>query len=230
MKCATCGEPISHGTKFCGECGAPVDGARGNVVSTGGGDVHGGLYQAGRDVVVNPPPADPPSASYEAVPQWRSPFTQSVLSWIGLIVGLLGLLPLSKLVQPAIDLLGSSQNERPSATASIVWVGVFGFLVLVLALVLRLRRITKSQLRSPLVLGWALNGAGRRITLEKILAGRCPKCGGKMRYLNRATEWIDHREPNGRKWREVTARVPALECGRNPKHWFEVDPAEDAES
>ena len=50
-----------------------------------------------------------------------------------------------------------------------------------------------------------------------------------MRYYNKPLRWIDHIEASGRRWREVTERVPALECKRNPKHWAEVDPAEDQE-
>lgn len=231
VNCAACGEPIALGKKFCGECGAPADGVvLGNVASTGGGDVHGGLYQAGRDVVVNSGPSEPASASYEAVPRWRSPFTLAVLSWIGLLVGLIGLLPLWKLVQPILEVLGPKENGGQDGSASIGWVAAFCILALILVLVLDLRRIARSQLRQPLIFGWALSGQGGRITLEKVHAGRCPKCGGTMRYFNKPTEWINHLEASGRKWREVTERVPALECRRNPKHWFEVDAAEDEES
>lgn len=230
MKCHACGEPIVAGAKFCGECGAPVGLGAGNAASTGGGDVHGGLYQAGRDVVVNPPPGGPAPASYMAVPKWRSPFTLGLLSWAGLIVGFFSLLPLWKVFQPLLDLFGSGTGDVAGGIAQMVWLVVFVAIVLLLVLVVALRRIAKYQLRKPLIFGWAISGAGRRITLEKIRAGRCPQCGGTMRYLNKPTKWIDHREADGRKWRETTEQVPALECKRNAKHWFEVDPAEDEES
>lgn len=42
----------------------------------------GDIYQAGRDVVANFAPTNPPNATYEAVPKWRSSFTQGVLSWL----------------------------------------------------------------------------------------------------------------------------------------------------
>ncbi|MBS4796309.1 MAG: hypothetical protein KH004_03265 [Actinomyces sp. oral taxon 181] len=106
---------------------------------------------------------------------------------------------------------------------------VFFILIVVLVVALYLRRVASGQLRKPLIFGWAVNGSGRRITIEKILAGKCPWCGGKMRYYNKPTEWIDHIEPSGRRRREVTERVPALECKRNPEHWVEVDPAESQE-
>lgn len=202
----------------------------GNTASTGGGDVHGGLYQAGRDVVVNPTPNDPPSATYEVIPKWRSPFTQALLSWIGLIIGLFSLFPLWKLVQSALELLRSIPEGAPNGSANTIWLLAFLVLALVLALVLSLRRVTSGQLRKPLVFGWAVSGSGRRLTIEKIHAGKCPWCGGKMRYFNKPTEWNDHTDANGRKRREVTERVPALECRRNSRHWAEVDPAEEAES
>lgn len=216
--------------KFCGECGARVDGLPGNTASTGGGDVHGGLYQAGRDVVVNPVPSEPAPASYETIPKWRSPFTTGLLSWGGLFVGLVGLFPFWKLIQPALSLFGLSESDGPRNSALLVWASSFVVLTLTMVILLELRRIAKLQLRKPLIFGWALNGAGRRITIEKVRAGPCPTCGGNMKYFNKPTEWIDHFKPDGRKRREVTERVPALQCRRNSKHWFEVDPAEEAEA
>lgn len=230
MNCRACGEPVEPRKRFCGECGAPVAEVSGNSASTGGGDLHGGLYQAGRDVVVNPLPNELPSANYEAVPKWRSPWTQALLSWASLIVGLLSLFPLWKLVQPALELIKSGPGGIESGSAQLVWLTIFLVLVLVMILVLSLRRVTKAQLRKPLILGWAVSGLGRRITFEKVRAGDCPECGGKMRYLNKRTKWIDDTDANWRKCLEKTERVPALECKRNPKHWAEVDPAEDAES
>lgn len=230
MNCHACGEPVEPGKRFCGECGAPVAKGSGHTASTGGGDVHGGLYQAGRDVVVNQPPDGAPSSTYEAVPKWRSPFTQTLLAWAGLIVGVLSLFPLWKLVQPVLELFRSGSKGVQASGGQILWMAIFLVLAQVLTLILGLRRLTKAQLRKPLIHGWAVSGSGRRISLEKVKARDCPKCGGKMRYINKPTAWIDHTDANGRKRREVTERVPALECKRNPKHWAEVDPAEDAES
>lgn len=225
-----CGVTVSSGARFCPECGTRL--GNGNIglsqsINAGGGNISGGVYQAGHDVIFNPRPSDPVSASYEAVPKWRSPFTQGVLSWIGLIIGLVGLLPLWKLVQLVHGLFSGGV---PSGSGSIIWSVVLAFLAIIFVVVIYLHRISKDQLRRPLILGWAVSGSGRRITLERISAGRCPKCGGKMRYLNKPTKWIDHSRADGGTRREVTERVPALECRRNPKHWFEVDPAEEKES
>ncbi len=91
-----------------------------------------------------------------------------------------------------------------------------------------LRRLVKNQLRLPLWWGFALSGVGRRITLEKIRAN-CPKCGGKMRYYNKETRGLDYVDANGSKRHKVLEREPYLECKRNPKHCFPVDPAEHRE-
>ena len=230
MNCVACGEKLIPGKNFCAECGSPVGAGTGNTASMGGGDVHGGLYQAGRDVVVNPQPDSPEPASYEPVPKWRSPLTLGALSWMSVLIGIVALLPLWKLVQPLVELLRSGSSGVEEDGTALVWVGLFAGVLILVVLVVSLRRVAKSQLRQPLILGWAVSGAGRRITFEKIRADRCPQCRGKMKYLNKVTKWVDHREANGRKWREVTERVPALECERNAKHWFEVDPAEDEES
>ena len=229
MICPVCGRSAESQQRFCGDCGASLNGGAGHTVSTGGGDVHGDIYQAGRDLVVNPSADTAPMATYKAVPKWRSPITQALLSWVGLLVGLISLFPLWKGFQPVVDLLHSGPGRASDGGAPIIWLIVFLILILFLSLVLRLRRVTSGQLRKPLIFGWAVNGSGRRITLEKIRAGKSPSCGGKMRYYNKPLRWIDHVEPNGRQWREVTERVPALECKRNPKHWAEVDPAEDRE-
>jgi len=230
MNCSTCGHRLALENKFCGECGAPTARGSSNNVGTGGGDIHGGLYQAGRDVVVNPPPDVQPEATYEAVPKWRSPFTQALLSWAGLIIGLMSLFPLWKVVQPTLELLRPGSSGVLNRNAIIAWLTTFLVLILVFALIFSLRSVTNGQLRKPLMFGWAVSGSGRRITIEKIRAGKCPSCGGKMRYYNKPTEWIDHIYANGRKRREVTERLPALECRRNPRHWVEVDPAEETES
>lgn len=202
-----------------------------NSATTGGGDVSGGIYQAGRDVVVHPP-SPPPSAAerqatYEAVPKWRSPFTQAVLGWIALVLGVVSIFPFWKMIQPLVD-VGNGDSSGLLNGSSYVWTWVVAVVILLLAVTLSLRRIATRQTRHPLVRGWAISGLDNRVVVEKIRTDRCPRCGGKMQYYSKPTEWIDHAESNGRRWREVTERVPALECRRNSTHWFEVDPAEDA--
>lgn len=229
MICPVCGGVAESQQRFCCNCGASLNGGTGHTVSTGGGDIQGSIYQAGRDVVVNHSADITPIATYEAVPKWRSPITQAFLSWAGMLVGLMSLLPLWKIFQPVVALFRAGPRRASDSDVSIVWLVVFFTLIVILVVALYLRRVTSGQLRKPLIFGWAVSGSGRRITIEKILAGKCPWCGGKMRYYNKPTKWIDHIEPNGRLRRKVTERVPALECKRNPKHWAEVDPAESRE-
>lgn len=226
MNCPKCGQLATLRQRFCGDCGSPLNGGLGQTVSTGGGDIHGGVYQAGRDVVVNPVSSDSLQATYEAVPKWRSPFTQGVLSWLGLLLGVAGVFPLWKLVEPILSLFIEGIDASTLEPWQGGWIWVFIAVILVFGIVMSLCRLTKYQLRRPLFLGWALSGVGHRITLEKIRAGACPQCGGVMRYYNKPTEWTDYVYTNGKKRREVTERVPALECRRNPRHWYEVDPAE----
>lgn len=48
-----------------------------------------------------------------------------------------------------------------------------------------------------------------------------------MKYYSKPIEWVDKYYSDGRTKREVTKRIPVLECKRNSEHWYEVDPAED---
>lgn len=47
-----------------------------------------------------------------------------------------------------------------------------------------------------------------------------------MKYYSKPVEWIDKIYSDGKIKREIIKRVPALQCKRNPEHWYEVDPAE----
>ena len=48
-----------------------------------------------------------------------------------------------------------------------------------------------------------------------------------MKYYMKPTDWYYRINNNGSRKRVVTERTPMLECLRNPKHSFEVDPAAD---
>jgi hypothetical protein len=41
------------------------------------------------------------------------------------------------------------------------------------------------------------------------------------------TAWVDYVGDDGQWEREVMERTSVLKCRRNPKHWYEVDLAED---
>lgn len=233
MECPACGRAAALGDRFCGGCGASLSGATGHSVNTGGGPINASVYQAGRDVIVTAAP-DQHAATYQAEPLWRSPITQGILAWVGLVLGLTSVVPIGGLIKSFYRLFSNgilaafdeTKQYDPFNIANIILLMAIALLAI---LTWRLRRVAKKQLRVPLWWGLALNGAGRRITVEKIRA-HCPICGGKMRYYNKATKWIDHINTNGSRRREVTETMPALECRRNPQHWFTVDPAEQQET
>lgn len=90
----------------------------------------------------------------------------------------------------------------------------------------QLRDVTKKQTRKPIIRGWAINGKNKRITVERIKPGKCPKCRGKMKYYNKPIQRSRSVDINGKVKRRVIKRAPALECLRNSNHSYLVDPAE----
>ena len=164
-------------------------------------------------------------AKYKPEPIWRSPITMAILSWIGFFISLMGIFPLFKIFEPVINLLTDKSIELNSN--NIIYSVIFGIIILVLVIVIWLRSITKKETRHPLFFNYAISGLGRKLTIEKMHIENCPICGGKMKYFNKPVEWRDVLNSEGKIKREVTKRVPALQCKRNSDHWFEVDPAAD---
>ena len=169
----------------------------------------------------------PRKAQYIPQPKWRSPFTLAVLTWISFIIAIGGLLPVGiKLVKSFIAIFNGIQNE-PTGFNFQIYPIIFVALLILFIVFLSLRKITKNQTRYPLIFNLAISGYGKRLIIEKINIDRCPKCQGKMRYYSKPLEWRELQYSNGKRKREITKKVPALECKRNPEHWYEVDPAED---
>jgi len=156
---------------------------------------------------------------YTPEPVWRSPFTLAVLSWISVITGILSLLPVGAMIKNSMNGF-QSQDARVHLILFVIFEMLFLFFM-------TLRRIAKKQTRYPLRFNYAISGYGERLTLEKIHTGKCPQCGGKMRYYNKPVEWVDKYYSNGKSKREVTKRCPALECQRNAEHCYWIDPADD---
>ena len=226
MQCS-CGEQTQMDDRFCPRCGKFLS-DQSNAINNSGGIVMGDQYQAGGDIYVSP--ADslaPTKAYYNPVPKWRSPFTQAVLSWIGVITGLASLFPFWKLLKSLTDFSQSGVDISSNQTTSTVSLVMFLILFMLLVFSIRLRTITKKQLRIPLVRGWALNGHNHRITIERIKADRCPQCKGKMKYYNKPVEWNLVYDSTGYAQRHITKRTPVLECLRNPDHCYKIDPAEE---
>lgn len=166
------------------------------------------------------------NASYVPEPLWRSPFTLALLTWISVFVGILGVIPIGKIFINALSVLkGNFRVEENSAIQ--IYLFVFVGLVILFTAFISLRRIAKKQIRIPLFWDFAINGYGKRITIEKIHVDKCPQCRGKMIYYNKPVEWIDKYYSDGKTKREITKRIPVLECKRNHEHFYMVDPAED---
>ena len=222
MICSKCSANVSESDRFCSHCGHPLKLVVTNSVDARNGKIEAPIFQAGRDIFYSPGQPESlkaPKASYDAVPKWRSPFTQAVLSWIGVVLGVLGIVPISKIL---------GFHAAPSVGIDLIlWLVALLIAFVALGLVWSLRELTKRETRRPLRFGWAISGYNHRITLEKIEVSRCPTCNGKMKYYMKPTDWYYRINNNGSRKRVVTERTPMLECLRNPKHSFEVDPAAD---
>lgn len=164
-------------------------------------------------------------ATYRPEPVWRSPITMAILSWMGFIISLIGLFPLYKIFEPVINLITNGSIKVDSNNS--IYLIIFIVIMILFVLVVCLRSITKKETRHPLFFNYAISGLGRKITIEKIHIDKCPICGGKMKYFNKAVEWKNTTYSNGKTKREVTKKMPALQCKRNSNHWYEVDPAAD---
>lgn len=165
-------------------------------------------------------------AKYTPEPKWRSPFTLAILSWISVIIGIFGLIPVNQIIKYALNILKGNIQVRENSSVQLYSI-IFVILVFLFILFFCLRRIAKKQIRIPLILNYAISGYGERLTIERIYIAECPQCGGKMRYYNKPVEWIDKHYSDGKTKREITKRIPVLECKRNHEHCYVVDPAED---
>ncbi|RFT35096.1 hypothetical protein CG402_03555 [Bifidobacteriaceae bacterium NR020] len=167
------------------------------------------------------------TATYTPEPVWRSPITMAILSWMGIFISLIGIFPFYKLFEPLINLF-TNKSIQINANNNIIYWGILAIVIIILlAIIVWLRDITKRETRHPLFFNYAISGLGRKLTIEKIHIEKCPICGGTMKYFNKAVEWRDTTYPNGKTKREVTKKVSALQCKRNPDHFCEVDPAAD---
>lgn len=164
-------------------------------------------------------------ATYTSEPIWRSPITLALLTWISVIIALIEIFPFYKTIEPVLIFFTKGEIQKDLGN-NYIYAIIFIILFLLLISIISLSSITKREIRCPLLFNYAINGYGRKITIEKIYVDNCPKCGGKMKYYSKPVEWIDKIYSDGKIKREIIKRVPALQCKRNPEHWYEVDPAE----
>lgn len=192
----------------------------GNVNFTGKTQIAAG------DIINNISEEKQKTANYDPEPKWRSPFTLAVLTWISTIIAIVGIFPFAKIVKSIVCFFRGMNGNTISLDMqkySIIFI-IFVFLFLIF---FTLRRIAKKQTRHSLFFNFAISGYGNRLTIEKIHIEGCPQCGGKMKYYNKPVEWREILRSDGSTKREVTKRIPVLECKRNAEHWYAVDPAED---
>ena len=93
MKCPKCSANVSESDRFCSHCGHPLELVATNSVDARNGKIEAPIFQAGRDIFYNPEQPESfedSKALYDAVPKWRSPVTQGVISWVGWYWGWLG--------------------------------------------------------------------------------------------------------------------------------------------
>lgn len=187
---------------------------------------NGPTQVAARDIINNFSDDSHQKATYTPEPLWRSPFTLAVLSWISLGIALIGVFPISKIAKNALSIFSGSSQTISNFEFQIYLI-IFVILTLLFILFFSLRRITKNQTRHPLLFNYAISGYSGRLILEKVRIDGCPQCGGKMKYYNKPVKWNEIPRNDGSIKIKVTERSPALECKRNSKHWYEVDPAEN---
>ena len=192
----------------------------GNVNFTGKTQIAAG------DIINNISEEKQKTVNYDPEPKWRSPFTLAVLTWISTIIAIVGIFPFAKVIKSIVCFFRGMNGNTISLDMqkySIIFI-IFVFLFLIFS---TLRRIAKKQTRHPLFFNFAISGYGNRLTIEKIHIEGCPQCGGKMKYYNKPVEWREILRSDGSTKREVTKRIPVLECRRNAEHCYAVDPAED---
>lgn len=192
-------------------------------VSTGGGDIFGGVYQAARDIHVGGAPPGP-IAQYEPKWSWRSPLTLALLTWISVVLGVLGVIAGWQGLAP---LFASVNDGFPVVSPKPLWVIALLIVVLLFALSMWLRSVAKNQTQHFSPLSWlpALTGWGGRIGLAR-LKGTCPICGGRFRFYDKPTNWIDNLETGHRK---VTERRMAAECIKNTDHSWSIDKTDQSQ-
>ena len=189
MQCS-CGRQVRSGDQFCPGCGRPLTG-QSYTINNSRNKVAGNQYQAGRDIYLSSDgSSSKPQASYEAVPVWRSPFTQAVLSWIGVITGILGLIPSARIIGNVFNLpqlVSSNALDSSNLLAPLVSLVVLFFICIG---AIKLREIAQKQIRVPIpfVQDLAMSGRGHRINVERIAAEMCPICNGRLKYYSKPVE------------------------------------------
>lgn len=204
--------------RYCPQCGGSATPGPSQSFSTGGGDIHGPAYQAGGDINIGMSSPEP-SVEYGASWSWRSPLTLAALTWLSVALGVLGVVAGWQGLMPLINML---RNGRlPNGPPNLSWLITFVVVAVLFLIALVLRRVAKHRTQHFFALPGmpAITGWGGRVGLAKF-RGRCPICGGNLRFYDKPTHWIEDLQSGRRK---ITARSMAAECVKNEDHWWPVD-------
>lgn len=165
-------------------------------------------------------------ARYTVETKLKSNITKPILDILTVVSSIITIISFVNISLPVINLFQGNIN-REKDYHQIVWIFILIICLALIIILVSLSRVAKKQIRVPLIMGYAVNGMGRKLTFEKIIPGKCPVCNADMKYYNKAVEYSDIVLDNGKVKRKVIRKVPALECERNAKHWYEIDPAEE---
>lgn len=83
-------------------------------------------------------------ATYKPEPLWRSPFTLAVLSWISVIIGVLGIVPIGNIIESALALFNDSFQRKTTEELKL-WIWLFLIVMILLVIFITLRGIAKSK-------------------------------------------------------------------------------------
>ncbi len=186
-------------------------------------NVNGDLQIASGDINNNNLEDSNLKVDYTVEPVWRSPITIAVLTWLSLGLTICGLLPIGIIAENVIMFFSGGTSKFENLN---LYYMIFTFNMVLLIGILNLRDIVKKEVRKPIKNNLAINGYGKRITIEKIHPAKCPFCGGNMKYYNKPIDYIDKLTSEGKLKREVSKRSPALACLRNSEHFIILDPTD----
>ncbi|WP_136708208.1 zinc ribbon domain-containing protein [Agromyces sp. H66] len=224
--CHSCGAGAGDGALFCSACGTSLSTVPGGQSVSGGRDVHARDIIQGTHVTIHNPGAnfepEPPGVSTKWT--WRSPLTQAALAWLSALMGVASLFAgyqgTIALIEGPVRADGLDHSESGGlsdivpAGVSSPWLLVFAAAMVLMMIALMLHRIARHQLLIvgpsflPALIGW-----GRRIGLAK-LVGACTKCGARLHFYNKPTEWIIDNSGS----RRVTKRQMVAECEAEPEY------------
>lgn len=225
MKCPNCNTELS-GQKYCPSCHSGILSVNQGGSNTIGNHVSVGhsIFQVNGDIMVTSS-EESNRPEYEIHKKWDSEIAEKPLTVASVVAFLADVCTLIGFLYAAYN--ARNTQKLPSLTFLCILLVLLAVFSLAFGIALWLRDIVKKQLLLPLAFGYGISGYHGKIGLCSI-TGKCPICGGKLKYYNGMTEWHDVIDPiNGQILKRVPKRKePVLRCNRNHRHLWLVDPAE----